>query len=372
MMRLLSLLSVASLLLAGPLPLRAQEVDYSGHFRVFTGDGQPVSLDDVVEAMAGAEAVLVGETHTDPVGHWLEAELFRRALDRFKVGEESGALRPVALSLEFFERDVQDVLDEYLAGLISEEQFLDAARPATYYASDHRPMVEEAKARGLPVIASNAPRRYVNRVSRGGREALNDLPPSARRFLPPLPYPQSTEAYRAEWTELMSNMTMEDQCPAPEEVAGEEEEESAAEMPPPHGVAARPDSAPSTPHGMPPSPHGPPGGMPASFIENGLHAQTLWDASMAYAITTYLRLNPGAMVFHVVGGFHVENFTGTPEKVQYYRPGTRTLVVSMELAEDVESFDPEEHGGLGDFVILTDEALDENIARNCAPEGEGG
>jgi len=46
-----------------------QEVDYTQHFRVFTRDGQPASLDDIVQAMTQAEAVLVGEIHTDPVGH---------------------------------------------------------------------------------------------------------------------------------------------------------------------------------------------------------------------------------------------------------------------------------------------------------------
>jgi len=52
--------------------LPAQEVDYSQSFRVYTGEGEPATLEDVVQAMAGAEAVLVGETHTDPVGHWVE------------------------------------------------------------------------------------------------------------------------------------------------------------------------------------------------------------------------------------------------------------------------------------------------------------
>jgi uncharacterized iron-regulated protein len=100
-------------------------------------------------------------------------------------------------------------------------------------------------------------------------------------------------------------------------------------------------------------------------MENGLMAQTLWDASMAQVITSFLDMNPGALVLHMVGGFHVKNHTGTPEKVQFYRPGTRSLVVHMETAEDFNTFDPAEHAGRGDFVILTDEALDLNFQRNC-------
>jgi len=336
-----------------------QTPDYTDHFRVFTGDGEAASLEDIVRAMAHVDAVLVGEIHTDPVGHWIEAELFRRALAMVGAGEEAGAVRSVALSLEMFERDVQGIVDEYLKDLITEDQFKASARPWEYYDSDYRPMVEMAKASGVAVLAANAPRRYVNRVSRMGPGALNDLSSQARSTLPPLPYPPPTDAYRAEWNALMTGMVMEQQCPVPEEAGGEKEEIQEEE---------------ETPGGHPTQepPHGPPAGMPThggSFMENGLQAQTLWDASMAHAITTFLEMNPGSLVLHMVGGFHVENSTGTPEKVQFYRPGTRSLVVHMDIAADFTAFDPDEHAGRGDFVILTDKSLDLNYERNCTDQG---
>jgi len=324
-----------------------QTLDYTDHYRVFTGDWEPASLEDIARAMADVDAVLVGEIHTDPVGHWIEAELLREALAVVGAGEESGAIRSVALSLEMFERDVQGIVDEYLKDLITEDQFKASARAWEYYDSDYRPMVEMAKATGVPVLAANAPRRYVNRVSRMGPGALNDLSAQARNTLPPLPYPPPTDAYRAEWNALMTGMSMEQQCPVPEE-----------------------EAAPGHPIEEPP--RGPPAGMPThggSFMENGLQAQTLWDASMAHVITTFLELNPGSLVLHMVGGFHVKNSTGTPEKVQFYRPGTRSLVVHMDIADDFGTFDPDEHAGRGDFVILTDQSLDLNYERNCTDEG---
>jgi len=157
-------------------------------------------------------------------------------------------------------------------------------------------------------------------------------------------------------------MVMEQQCPAPEEESVEEVEVSAG-----HPMA---DTIP--PAGMPSE--GPPSGMPShggSFMENGLQAQNLWDASMAYAITSFLDKSAGGLVVHMVGGFHVKNSTGTPEKVESYRPGTRSLVVHMDTAEDFRTFDPEEHAGRGDFVILTDESLDLNYQRNCVEKGDG-
>jgi hypothetical protein len=214
-------------------------------------------------------------------------------------------------------------------------------------------LVELAKTVGAPVLAANAPRRYVNRVSRLGKDALSDLPAQARETLPPLPFPDPTPAYRAEWNALMSGMSMEQQCPVPEEEPSEETTKRTGEE----------DEAPA---------HAPPAGMPmhgGSFMENGLQAQTLWDASMAHTVTTFLDRNPGALVVHMVGGFHVKNGTGTPEKIQFYRPGTRSLVVHMDLAEDIDTFDPAEHGGRGDFVVLTDESLDLNYQRNCVDAG---
>jgi len=325
-----------------PSPLAPQdtvsarpEFSYAEHFRVFTSHGDPASLEAIAGAMAEVDVVLVGEIHTDPVGHWIEAELLRRALEaRGGAGESSGG-RPLALSLEMFERDVQGVLDEYLQDLITESQFEASARPWEHYDPDYRPLVEMAKAAGVPVLAANAPRRYVNRVSRLGPDALQELSPWALGFLPPLPYPPPTVAYREEWTRLMSEMSMEDQCPAPE-----------AEGPPPEPPPAMPTHS-------------------GSFMENGVMAQALWDASMAHTITTFLEAHPGALVLHMVGGFHVMNFTGIPEKVDFYRPGTRSLVVHMDLAEDFTAFDPAEHAGRGDFVILTDKALDLNYERNC-------
>jgi hypothetical protein len=261
----------------------------------------------------------------------------------------------VALSLEMFERDVQGIVDEYLAGLITEEQFKASARAWDHYAADYRPMVELAKSAGIPVIAANAPRRYVNRVSRLGRDALDALPPSARQFLPPLPYPQPSEAYRREWTELMTDMPMTPQCPVPAE------RPVSPHAAPDSGAAARPQQ-PGAPAGGAARP-----AHMANFMENGLQAQSLWDAAMAHAIASSLAARPGGLVLHAVGGFHVENFTGIPEQLQHYRPGTRTIVVSLEPAEDFRSFNPEEHAGQADFVILTDQALDLYIERNCQP-----
>jgi uncharacterized iron-regulated protein len=290
-----------------PAPL-AEGVDYA----VFRSDGTPSSLAEVVAAADTLDVVFFGEQHDDPVTHGVQALLlgqlyrtYHRIPDGPSIhpgapGVETpsvGGDRTVVLSLEMFERDVQPVVDEYLADLITESHFLASARPWEDYETRYRPMVEFARAHGLDIVAANAPRRYVNRASRLGRDSLAALPSTARAWLPPLPYPDGSTAYRAEWDTLM-------------------------------GPAA------------------------AHMQGTPFDAQTLWDASMGQMVARAVDRNEAALVLHLAGSFHVANFTGTPEALQHYRPGTRALVLVAEPAEDRDGLTAEQEG-LGDFVILT-------------------
>ncbi len=292
-------------------------------FRVYDHRGRSRSFAEILEAMDDVDAVLVGETHDDVVAHGVEAELLVRAAQRMGVvGHDAATRRPVVLSMEMFERDVQYILDEYLAGLITEDQFKKSARPWDRYDTDYRAMIEFARAHGLPVVAANAPRRYVNRVSRLGPAALDELSESAKAFLPPLPFPGPSEAYAARWKALMAEMS----APQPE-----------------------PDTVPA-PAAMPPPTRHPPAGH---GVGNALYAQALWDAAMGHAITAALESWAGALVVHYVGSFHVSRDMGIPERIRDYRPRTRILSIVLEPVSDIAAWDDDEHEDLGDFVILT-------------------
>lgn len=298
---------------ADAAPEAAPPPEEGRDFAVFRGDGSPATLADVVAAAEEADAVFFGEEHDDPVTHQVQALLLGRlytAYHRSSAGgpsvhpgapgestPSSRGNRTVVLSLEMFERDVQGVVDEYLADLITESHFLASARPWDDYETRYRPMVEFARVHGLEVVAANAPRRYVNRASRLGRESLAELSPEARAMLPPLPYPEGSERYRAQWDSLMG---------------------------------------PEAAH------------MPGSPFD----AQTLWDASMGQKVAQAVDSHPDALVLHLAGSFHVASFTGTPEALQHYWPGTRTVVVVAEPSEDRDALGAE-RTGLGDFVILT-------------------
>jgi len=333
---------VLTIALASALPAYAQDSSpgvgdsayVAGEYRVFTGAGEPASLDDIVAEMGRHEVVFIGEAHDDPTGHMLEAELLARAYEAYgtpgAAEADGGAARPVALSLEFFQHDAQLILDEYLDGLITEKAFRKDSRPWPRYETDYRPLIEFSKENGLSVIAANAPRRYATRVTMNGRESLSDLSPEALASLAPLPYGQPSEAYRNQWIQVIMEVMEEEgmKCglPIPEPAEGEE----AVESPAPAGSHDN--------------------------MGNQLDSQVLWDATMAWWISEYLARQPDALVLHMVGGFHVERGTGTPEHLEAYRRGTSRMIVVLQPVEDIDAFEPAPEGEWGDFVIQTDES----------------
>jgi uncharacterized iron-regulated protein len=312
-----------ALVVAAPVRLAAQPVTPAADraaldpsaFRVYTGDGRPATFEAVVSAMGGADAVFLGEQHDDATAHALERAFLEAAHGRY------GATRPIVLGLEMIERDAQHVLDEYRFGYVRERDFLAASRPWGNYASDYRPLVEFSRERGLDIAATNVPGRYANLVARGGVEALDRLPLSAHAFLPASPPAPPSAALAARFREAMSGM----------EIA--------------HGGASASPHAPN-PHGA--SPHGA-AAMPT--VDGLLAAQNLRDAAMAEAVSRHLERQPGALVVHVNGAFHSEGGLGIPEHLVRYRPGTRTLVVTMRRTGSLGAA-PEASPG-DDFVILT-------------------
>ena len=264
-------------------------------YRLFDGKGNAVSMEQLVKAVGDVDALFLGELHDDAVGHAVQAEVFRRVVAQYC------ATRQCALSLEMFERDVQTVLDEYLAGQISENHLMLASRPWGNYKTDYRPLVELAKEKKLPVLAANAPRRYVNMVSRNGRDALNGLSKTAKGWLPPLPFADPSAAYSAKFKALMG--------PSAEAQMG---------------------------------------------LDKILMSQSLWDASMAYRVSEFLKANKKGLVVHLNGGFHTESRLGTVEHFLKYRPKAKALVVTMRYEDDFKKFDAKKHTAIGDYVLLSD------------------
>jgi uncharacterized iron-regulated protein len=268
---------------------------------VFTGDGNPATWESIVAAAAGADAVIIGENHGHAAGLASAAALFEDVLARAHA---------TALSLEFFERDEQSRIDDYLAGLADEQTFRRrTARTDSNYPLGHRAMLEAAKAARRPVIAANAPRAYVSLARRESFERLATLTTEQRRLVR-VPDAMPEGRYRDDFVKLMT-----------ESLAGS---------------------------------HGPGTGAPSDaasrqkMVEAMLRSQSVWDWTMADSIARALDA-ANTPVVHVVGRFHSDFQGGLVQALRRIRPGTRVMTVSYVDAAST-SLRPEDRAR-ADFVF---------------------
>ncbi len=201
----------------------------------------------------------MAKEHNDSVTHYAEKTLFHTLYDKYNS--------TMTLSMEMFERDVQTVMNEYLGGYIREREFKKDARVWSNY-NDYRPMVELAKEKHLDVICANSPGRYGNLAGRKGEKALESLPEASKKNFAPLPYDTATGKYY----EKLQEMSGHSMGPAPKNDTSKK--------------AAQPPMM-----------------MPAFDL---ILAQSLWDASMAYSISEYIKLHPDKKIMQVNGKFHSE------------------------------------------------------------------
>lgn len=217
-----------------------------------------------LRARKDRNVIHVGELHGNPGAHRLQLEVLREMI------AQGG---PLALSTEQFERDVQPVLDRYLKGEISEEQFLKDSRPWPNYA-DYRPLIELCKEKRIPVIAGNIPRRLASRVHKEGPAVVEQFTAeekawTARKLV------AEKGAYRDKFMKLMG-------------AAGDHNEK----------------------------------------LETMFAAQCIKDDTMAESIADWLAANPKGRVLHINGGFHSENGLGVPEKLAVLSPGVKQAMLT--------------------------------------------
>ncbi|HRK73956.1 MAG TPA: ChaN family lipoprotein [Rhodothermales bacterium] len=276
----------------------------ASHYRIYGKNGEVMRIEELVQQMRAADVVFLGEEHNDPVAHYLQFELLKALFEADKA-------RPIVLAMEQFERDTQEVLDLYLAGKIRERDLKLDSRPWTNYDTDYKPMIEFAKTNRIPVIAGNAPRRFVSLTGREGIVALNSLPKIAKQWFPPLPLHPASAAYGQKF-----NAEMERQM----------------------GAA----------HNNP----------------KMLEAQNLRDATMGWSVAQALKQYKKALVVHINGVFHSESALGTPEQVMHYHKKARIFTVTMHAGMGFPEYKPSEHQHLGDVLILTDPSLPRTDKRN--------
>ena len=225
-----------------------------------------------------ADIVIVGEQHDDANAHVVQEAV---------AGETIAAWPGSAVSLEMLERDEQPVVDAYLRGDITKDEFVQRTGSADWAAKGtwdgfYQPVIDAARSGKCPVVAANVPRRFVKMARTEGYAALESLPPEERALFS-LPERDPPETYRARFKEFMES-----------------------------GGQVHDDA----------------------HVDEVMRAQRLWDSTMADSIVRARAALPrGAKVVHLVGQFHSEYDGGLVSEIQARDPLARILTVTVQKGE---------------------------------------
>ncbi len=216
----------------------------------------PPMPEQSIEPLAAADVVFLGELHDSEQDHAAQLDIL----------QELYARNPdLAIGMEMFQRPYQEVLDRYIAGEITEEEFVEQSEyeklwgfPWELYA----PIMRFARENKIPVLALNAPGQTVSRVARGGVEALT---PEDLVYIPPISeLDLSNNNYRNFVQGAFGA----------------------------HGAHGNFD------------------------FDNFFTAQVIWDETMAAMIAEYRTINPESQVVVLAGQGHVIYGYGIPDRVE--------------------------------------------------------
>ncbi|MGQ4649978.1 ChaN family lipoprotein [Lyngbya aestuarii] len=219
---------------------------------------QQLTQQKILKELIKADVVYLGETHSSAADHQAQLAIMQA------LYQENPK---IAIAMEMFQRPYQDILDQYLAGKITEAQLIEQTEyeqrwgfPWEYYA----PLVRFAKANQLPVLALNAPTEVTRQVARNGIESLTK---EERQYIPPL---SEIRTDNAEYRQMVQKLYEQ------------------------HHQAGQGNS---------------------SSLEGFFTTQVLWDETMAQAIAQFLETNPDYQVVVLAGLGHLVYSYGIPSRV---------------------------------------------------------
>jgi uncharacterized iron-regulated protein len=237
---------------------------------------RPLSTDAaaVLAGARNAQFVLLGEQHDNADHHRWQLHAIAML----------NAARPqMAIGLEMLPRRVQPVLDRWVAGELSEAEFLKQSDWANVWGYDsglYLPILHFARLHRVPLIALNVERSLPREVGQRGWTAV----PVARKEGVGDPAPAS-EAYRAmlrQWFRYHSD-----------------EAETAED---------------------------------AVNFERFVDAQLTWDRAMAEALFSASRQDPAALVIGIIGSGHLRHGHGVPHQLRAL--GAKRISVWLPLSAD--------------------------------------
>jgi uncharacterized iron-regulated protein len=210
-------------------------------------------LDSILPDLTNSRIIYVGEAHDDYAHHLKQLEIIRKLY----------ALHPnMAIGMEQFQAPYQPVLDDFIAGRLSEKEMLRKTEWYRRWRFDYRlyrPILTFARDRGIPVVALNVPKEITDRVARQGMEGLTQ----EQRAAVPQEIDRSDQTYHARLMQVFSAHPH----------AGEQQ------------------------------------------FERFLQVQLLWDEGMAQRVAGHLQQHPDRKMVVLAGSGHLEYGSGIPNRV---------------------------------------------------------
>ncbi len=245
---------------------------------ILKGD-QKLSYVDFLKELSHYDVIFIGEKHDDPNAHYME---IRIAKDLYKLNPGD-----FAISMEMFERDVQNVLNDYLKGKIDERTFLEKSRPWSNYPTDYKPVIEFAKKNSIDVIASNVPRHLANVVAMKGMGMYKSLKSENTDYIA-----THVDTLEPEYKKrFLNTMKM----------------------------------------------IGRMGKMNGMNVENFYYAQCIKDNTMAESINDYLKSHIGSQILMINGSFHSDFGLGIPFRLKKLNKNLQIAIVKVKApGEDIE------------------------------------
>ena len=256
--RTIGLVAAALLVAAFALPACAREACAPAGAWTLPGSGS-IATPELLARAAAAQVVLLGESHDDPDHHRWELQTVAAL----------AALHPkLVLGFEMFPRRVQPMLDRWVAGKLSEAEFLKASdwlQVWGYDAAFYLPLFEFARLNRVPMVALNVEHSFTRAV---GAKGFAAVPPDQREGVS-----EPAAASAAYLTRLFE------------------------------AYAQHPEKKSSPPARADPE------------FRHFVQAQLVWDRAMAQALAAAAARNPDALVVGVMGRQHVAHGDGVPHQL---------------------------------------------------------
>jgi uncharacterized iron-regulated protein len=271
-------------------------------YQLFDQQFKPVDLHSLTQEVAQSDVVFIGEYHGNHASHLLQMQLLSGIHQLAKQDNRS-----VILSMEMFERDQQDSLDDYLYSVVGERYLMNEVPAWPNYQGSYRPLVEYAKKHDIPVIAANAPAHIVRCIGSLGAQHTEQLDQEQRAWIAQQPFLDLPD-YRTKFYEFMDSN---------KRITEEQKERS--------------------------------------YL-----AQLARDNTMAESISHAFIDHSNALVVHLNGSFHSEERLGTAGLLAQMQPDLNIKIITP-MRVDESQFPPKDRDSKDDFYYRVQPQPDEFV-----------